>query len=425
MSETLEKILADLPTAEPTRLMPQSENTAIDAERAARLLSEMDPADQRICILTYGLGVSLGCVASALRLDPAVVAWRLGIMVKQSGNPRENASLEASLISLLQGAHPEVTTGLGSGEPGWNARDLVSRFPEETKQRLLARLVHQEEDISLKRARSGIGVGALLMVGAVVLFFIGYGFVLDRNPMWRGQERMGAGRYDQARQAFGLLGNLPQARCQTAIAWLAEGEYEKALEILEDPDVMSWLVDCRPVALPLARVDADPQSGALLPRGLVVGRRPTFIYRPGVPGDLTVEIVASERRETLPLPPADSQAEFAELAYPDDWHPLPQGVILWSIPGGEGAPPQTTGLEVITSDQRRQMNRDLIDWLSGVPPAARLFLRGHYFLRQGLYIRGADQFAALARQFPTRPYPRMMLAEIGRALGVDPALLLR
>jgi hypothetical protein len=76
--------------------------------------------------------------------------------------------------------------------------------------------------------------------------------------------------------------------------------------------------------------------------------------------------------------------------------------------------------------QRQQIQRHSWQRLShDIPIHARTFLRGHYYLRSGLYMQAGYQFRDLVEAFPDEPYPREMLGRISAALGVDPTAFLR
>ncbi len=423
-ADDLRAVLSGLPRRDPTWLAPGVHDQPVSPSEAARKLAELDPVDRRICILVHGLGLSLGCVSFTLKLDPTVVSWRIQQILRDEQHPLGDPRLEAGIAGLMRDPHPDVREGLQAGEDSWNGLELARHFPPEVRSRLLARLVRDEDETTAEQARPGIGVGVLLLVGTVALAFLIYGAVLDKNPMWRGKNFLRRGEPTQARAAFRQAGNSAEVRMWVAIAWLSEGRFLAALREIEEGDDGRWLGTFHPVDLPLEPLVQDADSGALLPRGMILRRRPEFIYDGSRSGSLDLDL---PRRRSTPLPrTADRDETLAKLPYPDDWTSLPDGSGIWSIPGKTGGTRDIASFEVLSSERHREIQTTLAVRLTAhVPREAKLFLRGHYYLNSGLYMKAADQFVLLAKRFPAAAYPQRVLDEIGIALGVDPTVFLR
>ncbi len=413
MADDLDSLLTELELREPTWVNPRAAKTPGDAARGEQFLTELDDEDRHLCALVYGIGLDLGGAAASLRIDPAVVSWRLQRLMNRYDNG-QSLTVEASLALALRGAD-------GHGEA---ALTIVRALPDDLRQRLASRLRYSTGALPSTPARSGLGIGVLFVVLAVAMGFMVYGAVLDINPMWRGQDLLRRGKLTQARAAFSELGAKPDARLWIAISWLTEGEYDRALEELDSPEVAAWLGDFQPVDLPLPALDADPASGALLPRGLILERRPTFVYRVGTPGTLQIETSQWDRAAQVDLPPGTPGA-VAEVVFAGRLPDLRPGVVQWQVPGTEGEPPQHAAFEVVNKMSRSAINREVNKRLEGVPKHAQPFLRGHYMLRRGLYETAGHQFAALTRRFPAQAYPLQMIDEIAGAMGIDPTVFLR
>ena len=172
-------------------------------------------------------------------------------------------------------------------------------------------------------------------------------------------------------------------------------------------------------------MEVDHTSRALIPRGLEMDPRPEFVFLAGEAGSLELFSHATGRALHVPLPDLPAEGELVALPYPQGWPTLPAGLARWTVPGPAGEPRQSATFEVLPQTERRNINDELTAHVQELPPPARAFMRGHYFLRYGLYVRASHQFAALARQFPGQEHPRRMLAGIGQALGVDSEIFLR
>jgi hypothetical protein len=167
-------------------------------------------------------------------------------------------------------------------------RGFLGELSRRGRARLEAQLSGARGDEVTQDQRSGLGVGSLVLILIAAGAFMIYGAWNDINPLQRGKRDVRLGDFASARKAFDELGLLPEARAWSAITWLAEGRYDKAFEVLLDPTVRNYLASFRPLDEPLEPVDADRESGALLPRGLVTHRTPSFVYDPGPEGVLTI-----------------------------------------------------------------------------------------------------------------------------------------
>ena len=240
---------------------------------------------------------------------------------------------------------------------------------------------------------------------------------------------MRQGQYESARNAFRERGNLPEARALIAITWLAEGNFEKAIEVLAEPAAKQYLASFQPIETGLETLDVEPGSTALLPRGLITTQRPEFVFVAGPAGELKVEQTSLDgtpiaaRRRPLQVAEPPLTGAVTSLAYPTNWALLEAGVHVWTAPGGE---PNSASVTVMSRKQRQEIQRHTWQRLShDIPLSARMFLRGHYYLRSGLYMQAGNQFRDLVRVFPDEPYPLAMLERISAALGVDPEAFLR
>ena len=112
-----------------------------------------------------------------------------------------------------------------------------------------------------------LGIGAVVLILLAMFGFIAYGVIRDEDPMWRGKARMRQGQYAEARDAFRELGNLPEARALTATCWLAEGNFEKANEVLAETAAMQYLASFRPMTGELERFRGRDADARPEPRG--------------------------------------------------------------------------------------------------------------------------------------------------------------
>jgi hypothetical protein len=408
-------LLARLPRTEPRGIFPGRPEEAAPDVVAAAFLARLDSADRAILVLVLGLGLDLGTVASALRLDPSIVSWRLRRSLL-NGVPGQDAGvLERGVMHMLRERRPE---------------ELLAELPEGARERLAARVDSDDGHVTDRERRPGLGIGSLVLILVSAAGFMVYGAIRDVNPLWRGMSQIRLGDYPRARDAFLELGPLPQARAWTAITWLADGEFERALDVLAEPGAANYLGEFRPMDVPLQQTGADRRSAALLPRGLIADGRPDFVYLPGAATTLVLEVEPGgkdmrQKRYALPAAPPDT--EVARLEYPAEWPELVEGLVLWDVQGAEpGADVEPTGFTVLEKGARRELQQRAAARLTHeIPLAAREFLRAHFDLRQGLYMQAGQRFARLAREFPAEDYPRRMLAEVAAALGVAPDVFLR
>ncbi len=418
----------DRPAGEPRRLFASAGVEPIDKTAAARRLKSLDALDRRIAVLVYGVGLGLDVVSMGLRLDPALVRWRLHRIFASAPSTLDGPHLEASIIALLRDGGSPGAESPPEGE-SWRAEDLIDAFPETEQDRLAARMLSDDDDMSTATQQPGLGPGVLLLVGAAVAAFMTYGFLRDVNPMWAAEKYVRNGFYEDAFQVYSdyaRISGSAEAKAQAVLCLLGLGDFESALERLSDEETTAALGAMRPFEGPLEQLGAGPDCPALLPRGHITDTRPAFLLRPSPPGQLELVLfpglgtasrtVHHELEDTRDVP------ELVSLAYPDTWPKLTSGTFEWSAPG-HASPASFTVMPV---DQTRQiMNFAKLRLGVKVPEPARNFLRGHYYLRNDLYQQAAMQFAWLARRFPDADYPRERVEEISAALGVDPFVFLR
>jgi len=400
---------------EPSWIFPGSARSRVPGEQAGSFLSSLSEEDRNLFVLSHGLGLDLGTVAYAAHLDTSIVSWRLRRALMASEIAGEPGELERGVAALFS----EDTTG------DWDANARLDAMSVEMKSRLAARLASHAAGAAGAEARSGLGIGAVGLILLAMIGFMAYGVIRDEDPMWRGKARMRQGQYEQARNAFRDRGNLPEARALTAITWLAEGNFEKAMEVLAEPAAMQYLASFRPIDTDLERLEVEAGSSALLPRGLISSQRPEFVFVGGMAGELALEQAAvdgtSTRRQQLIERPANGQ--LVRRAYPPAWAPLDAGACVWTAPGDT---PNSASFTVMSRQQRQEIQRHTWQRLShDIPLNARTFLRGHYYLRSGLYMQAGNQFRDLVRAFPEEPYPRDMVESVSAALGVDATAFLR
>jgi hypothetical protein len=400
-------------------IFPECTGAPATRDEVLAFLDRQEQSDRGLLALRYGYALDLGAASWVQDLDAGLTYWRLrGAFTNWDGQSAP-AELERGMAAALT----------RDGAPSDAARRLVERLPVPARFRLEASLAGAREEQSASGRRSGLGAGSLVLIVIAAGVFMVYGAYHDIDPLARGMRYMRMADYPSAREAFAELGPLPKARAWTAFTWLADGHYDKALEILLEPRVRSVLALFRPMEEPLEAADVDLDSGALLPRGLVTLTRPTFIYDPTPEGVLTlvgsrlddpgvvilsIRIRLRDTRDGMPL---------ARWEYPADRAPLEPGVYQWWVPGSELHPATFTLLD---SEQRLEIDdraRRMLHY--EIPAAARTFLRAHYYLRNRLYMQAGEHFANLALEFTREKYPRHMLSETAAALGVDPSAFLR
>jgi hypothetical protein len=400
---------------EPSWIFSGSARARVPGHQAESFLDSLTDEDRDLFVLSHGLGLDLGTVAYAMHLDTSIVSWRLRRALMASEIAGEPGELERGVTALFE----EDASG------AWDADARLDRMSIEVKSRLAARLASHAAGAAGAEARSGLGIGAVGLTLLAMVAFMAYGVISYEDPMWRGKLRMRQGQFQQARNAFRDRGLLPEARALIAITWLAVGNYEKANEVLAEPAAMQYLGSFRPIETPLERLDVEPGSTAMLPRGLITSQRPEFVFAGGSVGDLSVTQSSDDTTasRTLRMPEQPDERDIVTRAYPASWRILEPGTYVWTSPGD---PPNSAAFTVMSGQQRQQIQRHSWQRLShDIPIHARTFLRGHYYLRLGLYMQAGNQFRDLAEAFPDEPYPREMIDRISAALGVDPTAFLR
>ena len=389
---------------------------------AGEFLARRDATERQLLALVYGYALDVGLAAWTLDLDVALAHWRLRAALAApgangAGGPQ---SFERGVAALLS----------GPAGPSEEARRIADGLPADARARLQAALDGTRVDAAAEVARPGLGVGSLVIVALAIAAFLLYGVIRDTNPLRHGKSLVRLTDYENARRAFEELGKLPEARAWTAIAWLAEGNYDRALEALRTPGAASHLALFRPMDEPLETIESDPASLALLPRGLISTPEPLIVYRAGPAGEIVLLghalDGASETFRPLRIRVPDTTSGAAPifvLSWPDDLGALQSGNYTWSVPGSELHPASFT---LLPEEQRLELESHARERLSAeIPYQAMVFLRAHYFLRSRLYTQAGQLFASLARRFPEQEYPRTMVAQVAAALGVDPSAFLR
>jgi hypothetical protein len=393
------------------------------------VLEQQQEGDRHLLALVYGYGLDLGLAAWTLDLDPALAHWRLRAALASAGSNGSQGSrrgdgrgdtVEHALAALLRA---------GSG-PSDEACRLLEELPRPAQVRLAAALDGSRAAAAASEgARPGLGVGSLVVVVSAIAAFLLYGVIRDTNPLRYGQTLVRLGDYPKARIALEEMGTLPEARVWIAITWLAEGEYERALEALQSPGASAFLAAFRPIDEPLTSIDGDRHSGALLPRGLIIAARPTLVYRSGPAGEILLagQPLDGQPIELRPvrLAVGDTRAggPVAALPWPGTLGKLPPGSYAWSAPGDESAPVSFTLLPADQSATIETHARERLHY--EIPYEAGAFLRAHYYLRHDLYTQAGQIFAGLHQRFPAQTYPLEMVEQIAAALGVDPSAFLR
>jgi len=427
-TSSVASLLARLPRPAQRSLLPDRHDAVADPAIAKHFLGQLEPADRSILVLALGLGLDLGSVAFVLQLDPSIVAWRLRRTLLSGPEGTEPAALESGVTQWLRStaAGPGHDNGRGGRGVTVAARHFAE-LPADTRERLAVRLDSHDQDETATSRRPGLGIGSLVLILVAAAGFMVYGALRDENPLWRGMALVRQADFPAARDSFQELGALPEGRAWVAITWLAEGNFEHAFAVLEDPAAARFLGEFRPFDTPLPKVGGAPGSHALLPRGLSAEPRPAFVYIADGATTLTLEINSDKpggyRKARWPLPGNGTATGIAVLAYPDEWPELSDCVVSWDVIEGETEP---TTFSALARNVRREMNQHAAARLTHeIPFAAREFLRAQYDLRNGLLVQAAGRIATLAGLFPDAAYPRQTLARIGAALGVDPAALVR
>lgn len=418
--------LTDLPIEEPSWMYDSRGVERSPLYEAAELLSSLDGEDLDVFVLSYGFGMRLGVVAQTLRLDPAIVFWRidraLTRWVAEHDTSSSPASLEVGVTDLLRGAGEDLDDlpPPPSGRASWSARELVDELDESVQARLASRLEQTSDaDVGV----SGIGVGSLLLIALVAVGFAAFGIIRDIYPYERGRNLMSEGRFVEARSAFTEAGDTPEVRRMVFLCWLAEGDFERALAMLASGAEIP-LGSYMPYDPPLPVAEPELGSLSLLPRGPISKPRPTFLVGPGPMDELVVQAMVDghPRRQMVQIPARDAPTE---VPYPDAWFSLPEGPTTWHLASEADARPAQ--LDLLPPEVRKGVRKKLKDIGQSreVPQQAKPFLIGHYLLNRRLYMDAGREFATLAETFPEAAYPRDQARRLAEALGVDTQHLLR
>ncbi len=406
--------------------------------QAAEFLNGVEQEDFGLFVLAHGAGMRLGEVAQTLKLDPALVVWRMRRALhraKEEQPELSQAGLELAITDLLRKPSegyevPPPSQGANTGANTWALESLVDNLDEGVQQRLKARLEEPPD-----HTRSGIGVGVVALVLLAAAGFMVFGAIRDVNPLWRGKDLMQAGRFSEAQTAFAKYWDVVSAKEQIALCELALGDFDGALEAMAHPGVSEKFGGFAPSMEDIEPLDFDDESRALLPRGIVRNNRPTFVYRAGPAGRLHLRMGWNEEQvdHLIEIPDSRGGTGIVTMPYPRAWPSLPEDPVVWSlvpwVPGPEGT--RTTGpvsqadFQVLGKERTQEFKSDARRFLTrSVPAKAHPFFLGNYLMRKGLYADAGGQFALLARSFPGAEYPRAMIRKIAAVLGVDPTAFL-
>ncbi len=428
------RTLANLGYEEPSWLHPVENVSPADPADVAEFLNGLDDEDFGLFVLAHGMGMRLGEVSQSLRIDPALVIWRMRRALRrahEADGALTPAMLELGIVRLLRdpdaaGDVPPSTRGDGT----WAVAQLVELLDEAVQRRIEARLNAPPEV-----TRPGIGVGVIVLVLVFAAGFMIFGAIRDVNPLWRGKDLMAEGRFEEAMLAFDEHWDVEAAQEQIALCHLALGDFERAVEVMAQPGVVERFGPFAPVTEPLEKVDHEEDSVALLPRGLVRNARPTFVFRSGPPSRLHVRIGWHDQQvdRLLEVPDTRDGPAIARFPYPTDWPELPDGTVVWAmVPWVEDADGlRTVGtasqayFQVLDRARFHEFRSDAARFLDSVPQRAHEFFLGQYLMRKGLYADAGEQFARLTRSFPGSSYPREMIDKVATALGVEPSAFLR
>jgi len=423
MTNDLFDALARLPQGPPRWVLRGIHDAPADPARAEAFLATLDGDDRRLLDLVYGVQLDLGLVATTLGLDPAVVIWRVRRLLEREADGRA-PSLEVAVAHHLRPGPPEACREPAREHIDGCSRCRALRLPDDERRRLVARLVLHEEG-ARTLARGGIGIGSGLLVLIVIAGFGMFGYLRDTDPYTTGRRALLRGDWEQGRED--LLESMRvspsfESTFQIAASWIGEGDFEAAHAwIDEHPILREKLGDFLPSERAIEPLeDAPREADALLPRGPLLSRRPTFVVRPGPAGLLV--LTAGARTQEVPLPASDTD-EPVVVPYPEDWPPLPPGDVFWSVRRGDETGPAsaTVSFEVASERTRARLRRRRIQVAQfTLVDGALPYLVGHYYLRNGVLSQAGWQFAELARRFPDAEYPQRALAEIADAVGVDP-----
>ncbi|GJM21766.1 MAG: hypothetical protein DHS20C15_16810 [Planctomycetota bacterium] len=421
-------VSSDIPLEEPSWLYAATGEPALTQERAANFLGELDEEDFSIFVLAYGLGMRFGGVARTLRLDPALVVWRLRRSLErwrrngsQDDSPR---ALESGVTELLR--TPNSNAPAPPRElPSWNARDLVEELTEKVRERLSDQL---EAPTSTPTIRPGVGIGlaVVILLGALALGV--FGALRDESPLREGRRLMSQRKYGEARAAFVRLGSSVEGRKRVALCFIGEGEFERAFELFGEVDVLASLGQFAPHDRPVAPEPGLGSGAALLPRGKLRNPRPRFIIAGHSSGELRLTSPDGTPRsfhfDSESSTALEGEPTIYRVNYPRDWsEPLAAGDYEWEL---VGEPSSRARFHLISSQRRvsiaSHFDSHLPSELAGAPSR---FLKAQFFLNQGLLTHAAEELAGLTRAFPSASYPAERLADVCAALGVDPSAFAR
>jgi len=413
-------LLGEYTAGDPGWLFPRPGIEPCAPEAAATFLRGLDDEDLRLLVLNYGLGMRVGGISQVMRVDPALVVWRMHRSFhrwrhEESGEV-DAAALEHGVAQLLRNGSDAIEPPAGATD--WSVSSLLHDLDRDVRERLQVRL----EQGSLDQPQgSGVGVGLAVVVLAVAIGFLAFGVVRDIDPMARGDSLMRQYEYTRARQAF-LKAGTADARKKIVLCLLAEGRFAEASAALESDELRAGFKRFAPGTAPGRIRDIDPGGRALLPRGAVIMRRPEFVIRAGPPA--TLEVTAAKRVLSLPLPDTRGEgSEFVSVPYPDDWPALPATRIRWSVVDGDQ---NTAWFDVLGQQDATQIrDRNVRVLTREIPERAQQYLRAHGFMNEGLYMQAGREFSDLMRHFPESQYLAEQIGRLGAVMGIDPGALLR
>ena len=430
------ELLESLEFNEPSWLNSLENVRPASPKEAADFLNNLDAEEVGLFVLAHGLGMRIGEISQSLKIDPALVIWRMRKALARAQKERPlvaAAALELAITNLIRdpSGSPDVPPPK-HGAANWSAQELVKNLDLAIQNRLTARLQRTAPEFM----NAGIGIGVVVLVLALIAGFIIFGVIRDVNPLWRGQNLMREGKFAEARQAFADHWDGVAAQEQIALCYLAVGNFDAALEAMSDPGVRERLGAFAPFEEDVPPLNFETTGRALLPRGLTLNTRPTFVHRAGPPGRLHIQLGWRQEQldRILELPDTRSGPAFARTAYPRDWPPLPAGPVIWATvpwvtePDGTQHAGSLSQADFLCLGEEslmkyRSSTRRFLD--RSVPAKARDFFRGHYLMREGLFTDAGAQFARLSRLFPKSGYPLEMIEKIAAILGVEPGAFLR
>lgn len=414
---------AELSYDEPSWLYPGSSDLRVSPGEAADFLLQLSAEDFGVFALAYGLGMRFGAVSRTLKLDPALVAWRLRRALERwrRGHTDSEASaraLENSLVDLLREPTESELPQPPAGLESWRVGDLLVHLEAEVRNRLATQL---GESRKADPVRPGVGMGLAALVLIAAATFTVFGVLLDDHPMRRGRMLLLEERYAEARASFMRLGTSTQGRKYRALCYVAEGRFEDAFELFGDIEVLGSLGQFAPRERPLPPLGELGAGAALLPRGQILSGRPSFVLSTPNTGELRVTVSKASRS----FPVTDEEGlPRRVIELPEDWGNLPSEPLRWSLVDTPGS---WADFEILPEDQREDIRKHLKAHmpreLRGTPAA--VFLRAQLYLNQHLLVDAGENLAELVKTFPEAEYPARRLEEVATALGVDPSAFLR